>query len=75
MVGYAAYYSRNLSSEIKKGLRKNAIQGKNTGGRPTYGYRTNGDKRFIIDKHEATAVRMILICTWKGSGIGESSPV
>lgn len=59
MVGYAAYYSRNLSSEIKKGLRENAIQGKNTGGKPAYGYRTDGDKRFIIDEHEATAVRMI----------------
>ncbi len=59
MVGYAAYYSRNLSSEIKKGLRENAIQGKNTGGKPAYGYDTDSEKRFIINEQEATAVRMI----------------
>lgn len=59
MVGYAAYYSRNLSNEIKKGLRENAIQGKNTGGKPAYGYTTDKDKHFIVDEHEATAVKMI----------------
>lgn len=59
MVGYAAYYSRNLSSEIKKGLRENAIQGKNTGGKPAYGYDTDKDKKFIINEFEATAVKMI----------------
>lgn len=59
MVGYAAYYSRNLSSEIKKGLRENAIQGKNTGGKPAYGYDTDKDKKFVINEHEATAVKMV----------------
>lgn len=59
MVGYSAYYSRNLSNEIKKGLRENAIQGKNTGGIPAYGYKSGQDKRLEINANEAPAVRII----------------
>ena len=33
LIGLAAYYSRNLSKEAKKGLRENVRQGKSTGGR------------------------------------------
>ena len=59
LVGMAAYYSRNLSNEIKKGLRENAIQGKCTGGRPPYGFSIDPDKKLIINDKEAAAVRMI----------------
>lgn len=59
LVGMAAYYSRNLSNEIKKGLRENAIQGKCTGGRPPYGFSVDADKKLIINEDEAPAVRMI----------------
>ncbi len=59
MVGMAAYYSRNLSNEIKKGLRENAFQGKCTGGRAPYGYMIAPDKKLIINEKEAPGVRML----------------
>ncbi len=59
LVGMAAYYSRNLSNEIKKGLRENAIQGKCTGGRLPYGFSVDSDKKLVINENEAPAVRMI----------------
>ena len=59
LVGLAAYYSRNLSKEVKKGQRENVLQGKSTGGKPLFGYRYTPDKRYEIDEHEAEAVRML----------------
>lgn len=59
MVGMAAYYSRNLSNEIKKGIRENAFQGKCTGGRAPYGYLIAPDKKLLINEEEAPGVRML----------------
>lgn len=59
MAGFAAYYSRNLSCEIKKGLRENAYEGKITGGRPAYGYAVDDNKKYYINEKEAPAVRMM----------------
>lgn len=59
LIGLAAYYSRNLSKEAKKGLRENVRQGKSTGGRPLFGYRYTADKHYEIDAHEAEAVRIL----------------
>ena len=59
LVGMAAYYSRNLANEIKKGLRENVYQGKTTGGIPPYGYKTDKEKHLIIDDREAPAIEMI----------------
>lgn len=68
LVGLAAYYSRNLSKEVKKGHRENVRQGKSTGGRPLYGYRYTPDKRYEIDEHEAIAVRLLFDMYIKGYG-------
>lgn len=59
LAGLAAFYSRNLSKEVKKGLKENALQGKTTGGKPLFGYRYTEDKKYEIDEAEAVAVRLI----------------
>ena len=59
LVGMAAYYSRNLSNEIKKGLRENVLQGKHAGGPVPYGFLTDENKKYVINEKEAPAVRMI----------------
>ena len=68
LAGLAAYYSRNLAKEVKKGLRENAYQGKSTGGQPLYGYRYTADKHYEIDETEAIAVRMIFKEYINGTG-------
>ena len=71
MVGMAAYYSRNLASEIKKGLRENAYEGKSTGGIPPYGYSTNKEKKWIINEEEAPAIRLIFSMYVEGKSYEE----
>lgn len=59
LVGLAAYYSRNLSREVKKGLKENVLAGKITGGRPLFGYSVDKNKKYVINEEEAVAVRYI----------------
>lgn len=59
LVGMAAYYSRNLSNEIKKGQRENLYEGKCTNGSLCFGYKTNAEKYIVIDEDKAPAVRYI----------------
>ena len=68
LAGLAAYYSRNLSKEVKKGLKENALSGRATGGRPLFGYNYNKDKTYAIDENEAIAVRYIFKAYLEGSG-------
>ena len=68
LVGLAAYYSRNLSKEVKKGQRENVLQGKATGGKPLFGYRYTPDKHYEIVEHEAEAVRMLFRMYIEGYG-------
>ena len=58
LVGMAAYYSRNLSNEVRKGLKENALQGISCGGIPPFGYKVV-DKTYYIDEREAMIVRFI----------------
>lgn len=59
LVGLAAYYSRNLSNEVKKGQRENAYEGKCTNGSLAYGYKTDSKKYIVIDEEKASAVRYV----------------
>lgn len=59
LVGLAAYYSRNLSREVKKGLKENVLAGKITGGKPPFGFSVDKEKKFIINEQEAVAIRHI----------------
>lgn len=67
LVGFAAYYSRNLAKETKKGLNENAYKAQFNGGRPPFGYRIE-DKRYVVDEREAEGVRMIFSMYLAGNG-------
>lgn len=58
--GMAEYYSLNLSREVKKGLKENALKGQITGGSAPLGYDIDRDaKKLVINEKEANAVRLI----------------
>ena len=58
LVSMAAYYSRNLSKETKKGLNENAYKAQFNGGTAPLGFRII-DKHYEIEPIEAEAVRLI----------------
>ncbi|MDD6906310.1 MAG: recombinase family protein, partial [Finegoldia magna] len=57
--GMSEYYSRNLSREVKKGMRENALKCKFNGGIPPLGYDIDDDKNYVINAHEAEAIKLI----------------
>lgn len=57
--GMAEYYSANLSQNIRRGQRENALEGKFIGGTIPLGYKLDRDKRFILDPERAPIVREI----------------
>ena len=65
--GMAQYYSENLSREVMKGLRENALKAKHTGGKPPFGYDVNEEKEYVINEPEALAVKKIFEKYAKGS--------
>ena len=67
MVGMAAYYSRNLSKEVAKGMNENAYQGLFNGGVPPLGYKIVSGK-YVIDDREATAIKTIFDMYLQGNG-------
>lgn len=66
-VAVAAWYSRNLSLEVKKGKKETALQGKHNGGTAPLGYDVV-DGRYKINEHEAHAVKHIFEMRANGSG-------
>lgn len=70
LVGFAAYYSRNLSKETKKGLNENAYKALFNGGIAPYGYKIV-DQHYLIEESEAQAVRMIFRMYINGCGYGD----
>lgn len=65
--GLAEYYSKNLGREAMKGMKETALQGKHVGGIPPLGYDVV-DQRYVINEHEAKAVRLIFEMYDKGFG-------
>ncbi len=57
--GMAEYYSAELAQKINRGLRENALKGKNNGGRIPLGYQLGEDRRLKIDPLTAPIVREI----------------
>lgn len=57
--GMSQYYSANLSREVSKGQRENALKAKHNGGTPPLGYDVAEDKTYIINDEESKAVRII----------------
>ena len=70
LVGMAAYYSRNLALEVRKGLNENAYKALFNGGKPPLGY-TIEDQRYVIEPRGAAAVRLIYDMYLDGKGYME----
>lgn len=66
-VAVAAWYSRNLSAEVKKGKKETALQCKFNGGLAPLGYDIV-DGKYIINEKEAFAVKTIFNMKAKGEG-------
>jgi site-specific DNA recombinase len=66
--GMAEYYSRNLAREVMKGMKETALQCKHTGGKPPLGYDVAEDRTYVINEHEARAVKMIFEMYASGKG-------
>lgn len=69
--GMAEYYSKNLSREVMKGMKENALQGKHTGGISPLGYDLDEQRHLTVNAHEAEAVRMIFQMYADGCGYSE----
>lgn len=71
LVGFAAYYSRNLAKETKKGMNENAFQAVFNGGTPPLGYDIVKEKnkgRYVINESEAEIVCFIFDHFLQGDG-------
>lgn len=66
--GMAEYYSKNLSREVKKGNRENALKCVHNGGCCPLGYKLNDERKLVIEPREAEAVKMIFYMFSNGYG-------
>ena len=57
--GMAAYYSEQLSQNVRRGMRASAQKAQSTGGTHPLGYTVDENKRYIIDPIQAPTVREI----------------
>ncbi|MCF7926316.1 MAG: recombinase family protein [Candidatus Izimaplasma sp.] len=58
-MGISEFYVKNLAREAFAGLMQNANKAIHTGGIPPLGFNLNEEKKLVINKKEAEAVRMI----------------
>lgn len=57
--GMAAYYSEQLSQNVRRGMRASAMKAQCTGGTRPLGYTTDENKKFIIDPKHAPTVKLV----------------
>ncbi len=69
--GMAAYYSEQLSQNVRRGMKNSAQKGRYTGGTCPLGYTINADKKYEIDPTYAPVVREIFQLYSKGKTITE----
>ena len=69
--GMAAYYSEQLSQNIRRGQRASAAKAQSIGGNRPLGYRTGPDKKFMIDPETAPTVKWIYDLYAQGKTIAE----
>lgn len=67
--GSAEYYSANLSQNIRRGMRENALECKVNSGNLALGYRKGPDGRFAIEPIGATIVRDVFDMYTSGTNI------
>ena len=69
--GMSEYFSKNLSRLVTAGMYETALQCKHTGGCPPLGYDVGEDRKLVINKHEAEAVKIIFEMFSEGHGYSE----
>lgn len=69
--GMAAYYSEQLSQNIKRGQRASAAKAQCIGGSRPLGYLTGPDKKFIIDPKSAPTVKLVFDLYAQGQTISQ----
>ncbi len=69
--GMAAYYSEQLSQNIRRGQRASASKAQSTGGNRPLGYITGPDKKFIIDPETAPTVKLVFDLYANGKTIAQ----
>lgn len=67
----AAYYSEQLSQNIKRGQRASAAKAQSIGGNRPLGYLTGSDKKFMIDPETAPTVKLVFDLYAKGQTIAQ----
>lgn len=69
--GMSEYFSANLSREVIKGMKENALKCIHTGGKPPLGYNVDPiTKKYVINEDEAEIVRLIFKMYIEGAGYG-----
>ena len=68
LTGMNEYYSLNLSREVKKGQKENALKCIHNGGTLLLGYDLDEERRYILNEKEAEIVRKIFDLYLNGAG-------
>ena len=69
--GMAAYYSEQLSQNVRRGMRASAQKAQCTGGMPPLGYAVDENKNFVIDPKHAPTVKLIFDLYAEGKSVTE----
>ena len=69
--GMAAYYSEQLSQNVRRGMRMCAQKAQSTGGTHLLGYTVDENKKYVIDPKHAPTVRLIFDMYATGKTITE----
>ena len=69
--GMAAYYSEQLSQNVRRGMRMCAQKAQSTGGTHLLGYTVDENKKYVIDPQHAPTVRMIFDMYANGKTVTE----
>ena len=69
--GMAAYYSEQLSQNVRRGMKASAQKAQCTGGNIPLGYAVDKDKKFVIDEKTAPTVRMVYDMYAQGNTVSD----
>ena len=69
--GFAEYYSRQLSENVKRGIEGNAMKCK-ANGRTVYGYDIDADGRYVVNEEEAAVVRRMYDAVAQGGTLADA---
>lgn len=67
--GMAAYYSEQLSQNVRRGMLASATKAQSTGSNRPLGYKTGPDKKFVIVPETAPTVRLVFELYAQGKAV------